>query len=151
MIPAKRFAAQPARWQELWRDAITDPRELLQQLDLEDHADACLAGGETGFALRVPRGFVARMRRGDPTDPLLLQVLPQAAEMFHREAAVLEKHLAQHDYLVDGELTLADFTVVAPLFLSGPAKMPLEKYDNIRTWFGKQAAMPAWQETAPRR
>jgi hypothetical protein len=40
---------------------------------------------------------------------------------------------------------------VAPLFLSGPAKMPLEKYDNIRTWFGKQAAMPAWQETAPRR
>jgi glutathione S-transferase len=78
-------------------------------------------------------------------------VLPQAAEMLHREAAVLDKHLAQHDYLVDGELTLADFTVVAPLFLSGPAKMPLEKYDNIRTWFGKQAAMPAWQETAPRR
>jgi glutathione S-transferase len=78
-------------------------------------------------------------------------VLAQAAEMFHREAAVLDKHLAQHDYLADGELTLADFTVVAALFLSGPAKMPLEKYDNIRTWFGKQAAMPAWQETAPRR
>ena len=33
------------------------------------------------FPLRVPRGFVARMRRGDPADPLLLQVLPTAAEL----------------------------------------------------------------------
>ena len=29
----------------------------------------------------MPRGFVARMRRGDATDPLLLQVLPRAAEL----------------------------------------------------------------------
>jgi EF-P beta-lysylation protein EpmB len=29
-----------------------------------------------GFGLRVPRGFVARMRQGDPADPLLRQVLP---------------------------------------------------------------------------
>ena len=28
------------------------------------------------FPLRVPRGFVARMRHGDPQDPLLRQVLP---------------------------------------------------------------------------
>ena len=33
------------------------------------------------FPLRVPRGYVARMRRGDPRDPLLLQVLPGAAEL----------------------------------------------------------------------
>ena len=31
--------------------------------------------------MRVPRGFVARMRHGDPADPLLLQVLPRAAEL----------------------------------------------------------------------
>jgi EF-P beta-lysylation protein EpmB len=31
--------------------------------------------------MRVPRGFVARMKKGDPGDPLLLQVLPQAAEL----------------------------------------------------------------------
>jgi EF-P beta-lysylation protein EpmB len=30
--------------------------------------------------LRVPRGYAARMRKGDPNDPLLLQVLPQARE-----------------------------------------------------------------------
>jgi EF-P beta-lysylation protein EpmB len=32
------------------------------------------------FPLRVPRGFVARMRRSDPADPLLRQVLPLAEE-----------------------------------------------------------------------
>ena len=40
-----------------------------------------LPARDTGFAVRVPRGFAARMRRGDPADPLLLQVLPQAAEL----------------------------------------------------------------------
>ena len=39
------------------------------------------------FPLRVPRGFAARMRRGDPTDPLLRQVLPLTDE---EEAALLE-------------------------------------------------------------
>jgi hypothetical protein len=41
--------------------------------------------------------------------------------------------------------------VVAPLFFAEPAKMPLEKYGNIKRWFSKQAALPAWQETAPKR
>jgi EF-P beta-lysylation protein EpmB len=31
--------------------------------------------------MRVPEGFVARMRRGDANDPLLLQVLPRVAEL----------------------------------------------------------------------
>ncbi|NBW89513.1 MAG: hypothetical protein EBR51_06330 [Gammaproteobacteria bacterium] len=33
------------------------------------------------FGLRVPRSFVARMRVGDPHDPLLRQVLPLDAEL----------------------------------------------------------------------
>lgn len=73
--------AQPRRWQQLWREAITDPLELLRLLDLSRQAQELLPAADTGFALRVPRGFAARMRRGDTTDPLLLQVLPQAAEL----------------------------------------------------------------------
>jgi EF-P beta-lysylation protein EpmB len=69
------------RWQKIWREAVTDPRELLTLLDLDHLADTLLADADTGFALRVPRGFVARMRRADARDPLLLQVLPQAAEL----------------------------------------------------------------------
>lgn len=80
MIPATALPAQPQPdWRQSLRDAITDARELLEMLDLGALADR-LPEGDAGFALRVPRGFVARMRRGDPNDPLLLQVLPQLAE-----------------------------------------------------------------------
>jgi EF-P beta-lysylation protein EpmB len=81
MIPAKPLPAQPSRWQELWREAVSDPHELLDLVGLSHRADTLLVGADTGFALRVPRGFVARMRHGDASDPLLLQVLPSAAEL----------------------------------------------------------------------
>jgi EF-P beta-lysylation protein EpmB len=82
MITASPHRAQPRRsWQQLWRECVTDPRELLDLLDLDHLADHFLLNGESGFALRVPRGFIARMRRGDANDPLLLQVMPQAAEL----------------------------------------------------------------------
>ena len=67
--------AAPQRWQALWRDAVRDPAELLALLGLESLATG-LSATDAGFPLRVPRGFVARMRHGDPHDPLLRQVLP---------------------------------------------------------------------------
>lgn len=83
MITANRQLAQPLapRWQQLWREAVTDPHELLRLVGLDRQAEQLLPAGVTGFPLRVPRGFIARMRAGDPTDPLLLQVLPRAAEL----------------------------------------------------------------------
>lgn len=73
--------AMPAGdWRQLWREAVTDASELLALLDLPQLA-AKLPPSDAGFALRVPRGFAARMRHGDPHDPLLLQVLPQLAEL----------------------------------------------------------------------
>ena len=80
-LPAAPWAVAPPRWQQLWRDAVRDPRELLSMLGLEGSALAAslLPGSGTAdapFPLRVPRGFVARMRHGDPDDPLLRQVLP---------------------------------------------------------------------------
>jgi EF-P beta-lysylation protein EpmB len=79
--PQKPSAKRPVRWQEVWRDAVTDPLELLCLLGLRDRASELLPKSDTGFSMRVPRGFIARMRHGDPADPLLLQVLPQAAEL----------------------------------------------------------------------
>ena len=81
--PAARLSS-PADWRELWRDAITDAGELLRAVGLGERTDL-LPADDAGFALRVPRGFAAKMRRGDPHDPLLRQVLPQQAE--HDEAA----------------------------------------------------------------
>ena len=81
MIPAHPLPAQAARWQALWRDAVRDPRELLALLGLEGEAMGVSDAAAAAFPLRVPRGFVARMRHGDPDDPLLRQVLPRVDEM----------------------------------------------------------------------
>jgi L-lysine 2,3-aminomutase len=79
MIPASPPVAQPDDWRRAFREAITDPAELLKMLDLPELADQLAPAGHT-FPLRVPRAFVARMRRGDAADPLLRQVLPLDAE-----------------------------------------------------------------------
>lgn len=79
MIPAAPTPLQqgePQRWQALWRDAVRDPRQLLAMLDLDALADGLSEAAARQFPLRVPRGFIARMRPGDPHDPLLRQVLP---------------------------------------------------------------------------
>ena len=65
-------------WQAAVRNAVRDPEELARLLDLPLGTFDALCGD--AFPLLVPRGFVARMRRGDPNDPLLLQVLPVPAE-----------------------------------------------------------------------
>jgi EF-P beta-lysylation protein EpmB len=55
---------------------VRDPRELLSLLGLAHMAGQLSADAATQFPLRVPRGFIDRMRHGDPHDPLLRQVLP---------------------------------------------------------------------------
>ena len=67
-------------WQRELAAAVRDPAELCRLLSLDPAlaAEARRAAGD--FPLLVPRGFVARMRPGDPLDPLLLQVLPRPAE-----------------------------------------------------------------------
>ena len=80
MIPAAPVSMQhatvPPRWQQLWREAVRDPRELLSLLGLAHLGGQLSEDAATQFPLRVPRGFVDRMRYGDPHDPLLRQVLP---------------------------------------------------------------------------
>lgn len=80
------FAAAPQKgadgpgWQQLLADAVSDPRELCTLLELDPALILPAVAAAKDFALRVPRSYVARMRKGDPNDPLLLQILPVAAE-----------------------------------------------------------------------
>jgi EF-P beta-lysylation protein EpmB len=71
-----QHATVPPRWQQLWREAVRDPRELLSLLGLAHLAGQLSEDAARQFPLRVPRGFIDRMRHGDPHDPLLRQVLP---------------------------------------------------------------------------
>ncbi len=90
MIPAAPLPMQPPRWQQAMREAVRDPRELLAMLGLPQAALAISDAAAAQFPLRVPRGFVARMRHGDPHDPLLRQVLPLDDELRPAAGYVLD-------------------------------------------------------------
>jgi EF-P beta-lysylation protein EpmB len=79
--PLHMGSAGSADWKRLWRDSVRDPRELLDLLGLPALAERLSDAAAAQFPMRVPRGFVARMRPGDPHDPLLRQVLPLDDEM----------------------------------------------------------------------
>ncbi len=75
-----RWQTNPTDWQHELRQAIRKPIQLLQLLDLSPSELPQPLVLKPHFALRVPRSYIARMRKGDPTDPLLRQVLPIVAE-----------------------------------------------------------------------
>lgn len=87
MITASPSSRQPdpaasiGHWRQLLSEAISDPAELLRLLELDPALLPPALQAAGAFRLRVPRGFVRRMRRRDPHDPLLLQVLPGAYEL----------------------------------------------------------------------
>src|SRR5262245_57538140 len=73
-------------------------------------------------------------------------------ERFHRAAAVLDAHLKGRKYIAGDALTVADFSLGAPLNLSAPAQLPISKYAEIRRWHQDLFELPAWRQsiaTAP--
>ena len=62
-------------WQGQLQNAVRDPGQLADILGIE------VEDIDTGFPLLVPRSYLARMKSGDPQDPLLRQVLPVGTEL----------------------------------------------------------------------
>jgi EF-P beta-lysylation protein EpmB len=84
MIQTSAVFPQPSVGPDLWQAeqaaAVTDPAELLTLLGLgAEWLPGAQAAGRL-FPLRVPHSYIRRIRRGDPHDPLLRQVLPLADE-----------------------------------------------------------------------
>ena len=67
---------KPASWQVAMQEAVRSVAELCRLLELPPRSIDEAAGAHRDFPLFVPRGYVARMKKGDPHDPLLRQVLP---------------------------------------------------------------------------
>jgi EF-P beta-lysylation protein EpmB len=70
---------QPQDWKSLLKASRISTTELLQTLKLNEHPLANTSA-EKLFELRVPKPYLDKIKRGDPNDPLLLQVLPQSYE-----------------------------------------------------------------------
>jgi L-lysine 2,3-aminomutase len=77
-----RFAVpRYATWHEALKDAVRDPDELCRLLGLPTAMAARAHTAARQFSVFAPHGFIARMRPGDPDDPLLRQVLPLSDEL----------------------------------------------------------------------
>lgn len=68
-------------WQRELANAVADPAELLRLLKLDFNLLPAATRAARVFRLRVPRHYVARIKPGDPNDPLLRQILPLDDEL----------------------------------------------------------------------
>ncbi len=68
-------------WKNALANAVRDPAELLALLELPVSLLPAAREAAAQFPLRVPRGYLSRIEKGDPHDPLLRQVLPLGEEM----------------------------------------------------------------------
>ncbi len=67
-------------WQTLMKGSLISATELISYLELPK---SFLPGAESGhqlFELRAPKPYLDRIEKGNPNDPLLLQILPMQQE-----------------------------------------------------------------------
>lgn len=94
----------------------------------------------------VEENFLKPLSGFGPPDEAAVKA---AEQPFHRFANVLNNHLESREYLAGKTWTLADFGVGACLTYAEPAKMPLERYKNIRSWYARLSVLDAWKRSAP--
>jgi KamA family protein len=66
------------KWQGSLKSALRSGKQLLEAVELPNELGS--AEAEADFPVFATLEYVSRMRKGDPRDPLLLQVLASAAE-----------------------------------------------------------------------
>ncbi|MEM7400544.1 MAG: EF-P beta-lysylation protein EpmB [Pseudomonadota bacterium] len=67
-------------WQIEYKNAISNLETLCDELELDINDLPVDRSRYQTFPLRVPHSYVKRMQKSNPTDPLLLQVLPNQLE-----------------------------------------------------------------------
>jgi glutathione S-transferase len=89
----------------------------------------------------VAKPFV--LRTGEPD----MAAIAKGTEAFHRAAKVLDGQLAGKRFVTGDTLTVADFSLGAPMKFAEMAHYPVEPYGEIRRWYATLSALPAWQKT----
>lgn len=90
---------------------------------------------------RVVKRFVTKTGEPDPV------VVEKGAGFFHRAANALDIQLRGKTYVTGEQLTVADFSIAAPLNYARAAGLPLEPYDEIQRWYKTISSLPAWRKT----
>lgn len=90
-------------WQKELANVVTDPKKLLEALEIEPNKYLQHFNARKLFPVRVPRPFIARMEKGNFEDPLLKQVMPLSDEFIEKDDYLLDP-LQEHDSVAEGLL-----------------------------------------------
>ncbi len=97
-------SGQEGSWRDSMKAAVRDPAELCHLLKLPDEFLPGAIEAARSFPLFAPREYIARMRVGDPHDPLLKQVLPIGDEGRSTPEFVADPVGDQHRQIAPGLL-----------------------------------------------
>jgi glutathione S-transferase len=103
-----------------------------------------LANWDPACAIMIFERLVKKLLKIGDAD---LTEIAKGEERFHRAAAVLDAHLKGRKYVAGDRLTVADFSLGAPLNLAVPAQIPLANYAQIKRWHAGLAELPAWRQS----
>ncbi len=80
------------------------------------------------------------------TDP---ERCEEAETNFKRFGAVLDAALAGKRFLVNNQLTIADFCVASALTYTQQAQLPVAGFVNVKRWFSALDEQPGWRASNP--
>ncbi len=90
-------------WQKELANVITDPKTLLELVDIPPENYQQHFAARKLFPVRVPRPLLSRIKKGDINDPILKQVMPLDVE-FSITDGYVEDPLEEHDTVAPGLL-----------------------------------------------
>ncbi len=103
-----------------------------------------LANWDPACAVMIFERLVKKLLQiGEPD----LGEIAKGEERFHRAAGILDAHLKGRKYVAGDKLTVADFSIGAPLNLAAPAQLPVSGYAEIRRWHAGLSELPAWRQS----
>jgi glutathione S-transferase len=60
-------------------------------------------------------------------------------------ARLLDAELADHRWIAQDRLTLADLAIAAPLMQTEPARLPVQPFVHLQRWFAQIVELDAWR------
>lgn len=88
----------------------------------------------------------ARFNIGPPNEA----EVAKAQETFRTYGAILNDHLKARKWLLDDQLTIADFSVAVTLPYAEKANIPLFEFPEMRRWHDQLNELDAWRNPFPR-
>jgi glutathione S-transferase len=81
---------------------------------------------------------------GDP-DP---NEVARGERLLAQFAGVLDAHLAEREWIAEGQLTLADLAVASELWSTQRSQLPVTDLHHLQRWFSRIRELEAWKRLA---